>query len=219
LFTALGGFDPIFSPAYFEDADLAFRIADIGLFVYCCPQSTIYHQECATSRVVWTEGQLLRLAHRNRDLFFDRWQHDLIVRAESSAPPRRKYDGRSWSAMRGESSAASTAIEPTDLRAARNFAQLDRQVGFLSAVLSCSAGVLGQLRGEFDDRISARNAIRILLNEPSNADRIDLKENEARLDTAITTLSERIAVSESQTQREMAMWNAARQERRLISRE
>src|SRR5207244_10579862 len=67
LFAALGGFDPIFSPAFFVDADLAFRIADLGMFIYCCPQSTIYHHENATTRKFWTEGQIKGLLHRNRD--------------------------------------------------------------------------------------------------------------------------------------------------------
>src|SRR5438552_1238031 len=133
LFKALGGFDPIFSPAYYEDADLAFRIADIGLFIYCCPQSTVYHHERATSRELWTEEQLQHLIHRNRDRFLDRWQHCLAARAKGFAPPQRELDARACPAMIGEAGAVETAVEPADLMAARDAARLDRQVGYLSA--------------------------------------------------------------------------------------
>ena len=37
LFIELGGFDPIFSPAYYEDADICLKIAATNRFVYYCP--------------------------------------------------------------------------------------------------------------------------------------------------------------------------------------
>jgi GT2 family glycosyltransferase len=149
LFAALGGFDPIFSPAYFEDADLAFRIADVGLFIYCCPQSIVYHHQNATTRIFWTEGQLQRLLHRNRDLFFDRWRHCLGARAKGSVLPQREFDARASFAIL-EAGLTEAALESETLKAAQNVARLERHVGYLSVVISSCAGELGVLRAERD---------------------------------------------------------------------
>ena len=186
LFVALGGFDPIFSPAYFEDADLAFRIADVGLFIYCCPQSIVYHHQNATTRVFWTEGQLQRLLHRNRDLFFDRWQHCLDARAKGSVLPQREFDARASFAMI-EAGPAEATLEPAVLKTARNVAQLERHVGYLSAVISSCAGGLDVLRAERDQH------------------------------TASAVLDERIVKIDNQMQRELEAWRAAREELRLIT--
>ena len=45
LWRQLGGFDEIFTPAYCEDSDLAFRIRAAGRKVYYCPSSSIVHLE------------------------------------------------------------------------------------------------------------------------------------------------------------------------------
>ena len=45
LFEALGGFDPLFAPAYYEDVDLAFRIRARGLRVMYQPASVVIHHE------------------------------------------------------------------------------------------------------------------------------------------------------------------------------
>ena len=49
VFLDLGGFDPIFDPAYFEDVDLAIRLRSIGLFTYYCGNVTVCHEESVTS--------------------------------------------------------------------------------------------------------------------------------------------------------------------------
>src|SRR5207244_11531643 len=59
--------------------------------------------------------------------------------------------------------------------------QLDRHVGYLSAVISSCAGELGGLRAERDQHRSDLKAVRALLQQPSNAARIDLKERESDL--------------------------------------
>ena len=41
----LGGFDPVFAPAYCEDTDYAFRVRDLGLEVYYLPTSRVFHFE------------------------------------------------------------------------------------------------------------------------------------------------------------------------------
>jgi O-antigen biosynthesis protein len=52
LFDRLGGFDPIYAPAYYEDADLAFKVRKAGLKAYYQPLSVVIHHEgqtCGTS--------------------------------------------------------------------------------------------------------------------------------------------------------------------------
>jgi GT2 family glycosyltransferase/SAM-dependent methyltransferase/glycosyltransferase involved in cell wall biosynthesis len=44
-FEALGGFDEAFAPAYYEDADLAFRVRAKGMKVLYEPRSLVIHQE------------------------------------------------------------------------------------------------------------------------------------------------------------------------------
>jgi len=43
LFEQLGGFDEMYAPAYYEDADLAFRIRELGLKVLYEPLSAVIH--------------------------------------------------------------------------------------------------------------------------------------------------------------------------------
>jgi GT2 family glycosyltransferase len=43
VFEALGGFDPMYAPAYYDDADLCMRIAEHGLTVVYEPRSTVTH--------------------------------------------------------------------------------------------------------------------------------------------------------------------------------
>ncbi len=49
LFASLGGFDPHYAPAYYEDTDLAMRVRERGLRVRFQPASVVVHLEGATS--------------------------------------------------------------------------------------------------------------------------------------------------------------------------
>jgi GT2 family glycosyltransferase len=49
LWNELGGFDPIYSPAYYEDNDLAFRVKAAGLKTYYAPLAKVIHFEGQTS--------------------------------------------------------------------------------------------------------------------------------------------------------------------------
>ena len=53
-FLELGGFDPFYEPAYYEDVDLALRLRSIGLLTYYCGEAVVVHQENATSNAMWT---------------------------------------------------------------------------------------------------------------------------------------------------------------------
>lgn len=59
LFRALGGFDPLFSPAYFEDSDLCVRAVQHGRRVVYQPRATAFHYENATAPKRETVERLL----------------------------------------------------------------------------------------------------------------------------------------------------------------
>jgi O-antigen biosynthesis protein len=81
LFAELGGFDSAYSPAYYEDADLCFRLAERG-------QKTIFEPE---SRVIHLRGgaspQAQTLMKANRRVFVDRWRDRLALRRPLRADP------------------------------------------------------------------------------------------------------------------------------------
>ena len=70
MFDQLGGFDPLYRPAYWEDNDLCYRAWRRGWKVIYEPKSVIYHRVGAT--LDETEGgrpQVTRLIRRNEVLF------------------------------------------------------------------------------------------------------------------------------------------------------
>jgi len=97
-FTRHGGFDPIFEPAYFEDADLCFRLRANGLYTYYASDVSVYHEENATSAVLWSHDEILAILKGNSLKFQQRWSTYLESRLKgagqssglnvrSSAPP------------------------------------------------------------------------------------------------------------------------------------
>jgi GT2 family glycosyltransferase/glycosyltransferase involved in cell wall biosynthesis len=76
LFRELGGFDPHYAPAYYEDTDLAFRVRAHGLRVRLQPAATIIHHEGATSGTDLGSGTK-RFQGINHEKFMQRWQAEL----------------------------------------------------------------------------------------------------------------------------------------------
>jgi len=72
LFESLGGFDPRYAPAYYEDTDLAFRVREQGLKVYVQPAATVVHHEGATSGTD-TDTGAKRFQMVNQGKFRERW--------------------------------------------------------------------------------------------------------------------------------------------------
>lgn len=68
-FEEVGGFDPRYFPAYFEDVDLALRWRDAGWTVRVEPSVRVVHLKGATD----TGGAANRLAARNLAVFRERW--------------------------------------------------------------------------------------------------------------------------------------------------
>ena len=81
-FHDVGGFDPVYAPAYFEDVDLCLALAERGGKTVYEPRAVVTHvrggaSPTSTSLAIWS---------RNRPVFEARWRHRL-----TSCPP---YPGR-----------------------------------------------------------------------------------------------------------------------------
>lgn len=69
VFDAIGGFDEIYSPAYYEDADFAFKARNAGFKVLYEPRSTVMHREYSSSG-----KSAVELMEVNRLKFVNRWK-------------------------------------------------------------------------------------------------------------------------------------------------
>jgi GT2 family glycosyltransferase len=87
IFSELGGFDPIYSPGYYEDVDLCLKIAATQRFVYYCSESAVTHINNATSNAVWSKAELSQLTEGNRQKLLMRWDDWLRARAENREVP------------------------------------------------------------------------------------------------------------------------------------
>ncbi|MBL8114677.1 MAG: glycosyltransferase, partial [Acidobacteria bacterium] len=67
LFHEVGGFDPRYAPAYYEDVDLQLAFQERGFHTRLEPRSVVTHLRGASG------GGSFALWHRNRELFFGRW--------------------------------------------------------------------------------------------------------------------------------------------------
>lgn len=62
-FLALGGFDPLFFPAYGEDIDLCLRAWERGWQSLYVPQSVVYHRQGSSWEIGDRRARLFRLGH------------------------------------------------------------------------------------------------------------------------------------------------------------
>ncbi len=76
LFRQLGRFDTRYSPAYYEDTDLAFSVRQAGLKVIYEPLSSIIHREGASSGTDISTGTK-RYQVINQQKFADKWKNVL----------------------------------------------------------------------------------------------------------------------------------------------
>jgi GT2 family glycosyltransferase len=218
LFDVLSGFDPIFSPAYYEDVDLAFRIAETGLFVYCCPQSVVLHYLNSTSEKVWTDEQLRRILERNSQLLQKRWRNKLIALANSVSPSPKDFRTglQSSDAPR---SAVQNAIASSHVDVLRDVAALDRRMGYYHAVLSTTVGELDRCRALEQENTVDLRSVRLARSRSINANRADLSERESELEAAGVQLNAQIDALEVKMQKDLAVWLASRVEFEQRSRE
>ncbi|MDX9913047.1 MAG: glycosyltransferase [Candidatus Moranbacteria bacterium] len=73
IFDRLGGFDEVYTPGYFEDTDLAFRVRQLGLRTVYQPKSELYHFENISAGKDDTQG-MRQYIILNKKTFFDKWQ-------------------------------------------------------------------------------------------------------------------------------------------------
>lgn len=76
LFLELGGFDAKFSPGYYEDTDLAFRVRARGLRVLYQPFARVIHHEGLSAGTDPSRG-MKRFQERNRVTFLQLWKSAL----------------------------------------------------------------------------------------------------------------------------------------------
>ncbi len=76
LWNEVGGFSPEFSPAYFEDTDLAFKVRQAGFSVRYAPLSRIVHHEGVSNGTeADSESGLKRYQALHAPLFRGKWAH------------------------------------------------------------------------------------------------------------------------------------------------
>ena len=98
LFDSIGGFDTRYSPAYYEDTDLAMEVRKKGFRSLYQPFCTIVHFEGVTAGTDTSSG-VKRYQEVNRSKFFEKWR-EVLSRDHllPSAPPylfrERGYKGR-----------------------------------------------------------------------------------------------------------------------------
>jgi GT2 family glycosyltransferase/glycosyltransferase involved in cell wall biosynthesis len=82
LFQSVGGFDPRYAPAYYEDTDLAFKVRQAGYKVLYQPLSEVIHYEGATGG---TDPATGTKKHQdiNRSTFAETWAAELVTKPTS----------------------------------------------------------------------------------------------------------------------------------------
>jgi O-antigen biosynthesis protein len=85
VFDRIGGFDPVYAPAYYEDTDLAFKVRKAGRKVYYQPFSVVIHHEGQTSGTS-TESGVKSYQLVNQTKFRTKWAKDLSRHLTDDAP-------------------------------------------------------------------------------------------------------------------------------------
>jgi len=76
LFFKVGGLDTRYSPAYYEDTDLAMEVRRLGYKVFYQPFSVVVHHEGVTAGTDTSQG-VKRYQEVNRGKFFEKWKEVL----------------------------------------------------------------------------------------------------------------------------------------------
>ena len=88
---SLHGFDTVFTPAYYEDTDLAFRVRAAGKVVYYQPEAVIVHYEGISSGTDVAQGAKKHQV-TNQVTFFDRWKTTLAQHRLNGIEPLREVN-------------------------------------------------------------------------------------------------------------------------------
>jgi GT2 family glycosyltransferase len=93
LWRSVGGFDPRYRPAYYEDTDLAFAVRRSGRRVYYQPAATVVHFEGQTSGTDPGSG-VKRHQEINRHAFHAKWASELASHRGNGIHPELERDRR-----------------------------------------------------------------------------------------------------------------------------
>ncbi|GAB3556606.1 GT2 family glycosyltransferase/SAM-dependent methyltransferase [Actinopolyspora lacussalsi] len=93
LFESLGGFDTGYSPAYYEDTDLAFGVRAAGFRTVVQPRAVVVHHEGASNGTETGSG-VKRHQELNRGIFVEKWQDTLREQHLPEADPRSLWLAR-----------------------------------------------------------------------------------------------------------------------------
>ncbi len=97
LWEQVGGFDERFSPAYYEDTDLAFKVRAVGRQVYYQPAAVVIHREGTSHGTDVRSGVKARQVE-NRSAFRAKWQP--VLDREHSEAGRDEFHARDRSRSR-----------------------------------------------------------------------------------------------------------------------
>ncbi|MBE9549151.1 MAG: glycosyltransferase [Proteobacteria bacterium] len=86
LFNGFGGFDTHYSPAYYEDTDLAFKCRKAGYSVMVQPRSTVIHFEGISSGTDLSQG-MKKYQLVNHKKFQQRWSTELKLQPDPIVDP------------------------------------------------------------------------------------------------------------------------------------
>ena len=98
VFTSLGGFDPAYAPAYFEDSDLAFTARSRGLVSRLVVDRPVVHAHVTATEV------RVALAERSRKIFQAKWAEVL------KSQPKRLVHGEDGARARDHMCSSRTLI-------------------------------------------------------------------------------------------------------------
>lgn len=83
-FTAIGGFNYRFDPAYYEDVDLCFRLRALGKTAVVAKHARCMHIENASSASAGDDFKLHEVSGHNRSVFVSLWDDYLSLRSPES---------------------------------------------------------------------------------------------------------------------------------------
>ncbi|RZB38080.1 MAG: O-antigen biosynthesis protein [Desulfobacteraceae bacterium Eth-SRB2] len=86
LFHDVGMFDEEYAPAYYEDADLAFKVREMGRKVYYQPGAVVVHFEGVTSGTSVSHG-VKRYQRINHNKFYQKWKSVLAGYRDNGVYP------------------------------------------------------------------------------------------------------------------------------------
>lgn len=94
LFRVLGGFDEAYSPGYYEDVDLAFRVRAAGYRLCYQPLSQVVHFEGVTGGLRDSDDAsgMKRFQSINRGTFVARWHQELAAHGSRAADLERQKE-------------------------------------------------------------------------------------------------------------------------------